>query len=116
MNTRDALIIKQIADIKGASYMVFDWIKAVKMIKEKKAQVVYAGLQGDWEYTGGKILENGKPVPEEDTYVFLCSNWAVPEILIDGAFHPCWILKEEKPEWDSKTYWPEEALKLLNKE
>ena len=64
--------------------MVFDWCRAARRIKEEKPNIAGAGLQSDWEYTGGNIWENGKPTPAEDTYTFLRSTWAIPELELDG--------------------------------
>jgi hypothetical protein len=94
--------------------MVFDWFKAAELIKKNKNKTASAGLSGDWEYTGGKIYENGKPVPEEDTYVYLASTWAVPQLKIKNKFIDCFLMESKTPNWNEKTYWPEEALKILN--
>lgn len=99
---------------RGKPEMVFDWEKAAQIIKERGAQEASAGLRGDWEYTGGQILESGKPVPKEDTYTYLASTWATPELEVDGERMDCWRYEENTPGWDSGTYWPEEALKILN--
>lgn len=45
--------------------MVFDWDKAARLIQEKKPKWATAGLRGDWEYTGGTIYEDGKPVMDD---------------------------------------------------
>ena len=93
--------------------MVFDWEKAAQIIKERKAQSASAGLAGDWEYTGGPILDNGIPVPREETYVYLASTWATPELDIDGEVVHCYRMQSATPGWDSKTYWPKSALEML---
>ena len=66
-------------------YKVFDWDKAAEIIKDKLKDhpdlVCEAGLQGDWEYTGGIIFEEGKPTNE--SYTFLCSNWATPTLVLE---------------------------------
>lgn len=93
---------------------VFDWDKAARLIKQNKPSVVEAFLAGDEGYTGGKIFLNGKPVPHEDTYTYLASLWATPKMRMDGVEIECWILKSESPDWDSDTYWPESALKILD--
>jgi hypothetical protein len=108
---------------------VFDWHKAARLIREahEDARIieeadppieVRAGLRDDWEYTGGPIYKGTEPVPNEDTYVYLASNWAIPEIEIDGHIEECWIYKKDSPfgEWDSGTYWPESALAILRGE
>jgi len=91
--------------------MVFDWVKAAKIIKEKDAKNVSAGLSGDWEWTGDDILENGE-IPE-DSSPYLASTWATPELCIDDEYIDCWKYKNETPDWDAETYWPEEAVKIL---
>ena len=98
---------------RGKKLKVFDWDRAAELIKKCNAINAYAGLADDWEYTGGKILENGIPVPEEDTYVYLASTWATPEIEIDGRVFDCYKMQSETDNWDAKTYWPESAKKIL---
>jgi hypothetical protein len=93
--------------------MVFDWELAAMMIKEKKPHIASAGLRDDWTYTGGCIYKHGKPVKKEDTYTYLASKWAVPEIELDGIRYPCYKMKSKTPGWDADTYWPAEALKIL---
>ncbi len=93
--------------------MVFDWCKAAQLIKEHKSDIVRAGLHGDWDWTGGLIFKDGKPVPEEDTYVYLQSTWATPEIEIDEMVEDCFVTHPEREEWSSKTYWPQIALDIL---
>ena len=96
--------------------MVFDWDKAARLIKERKAKEASAGLSGDWEYTGGTIFEDGKPNMED--YTFLSSTWATPEIDIDGIVHDCYIMASKVPISWGKEYhsikWPKSALKILN--
>lgn len=98
---------------RGNEMKVFDWNKAARIIKAQKAKSASAGLSGDWEYTGGTILKNGKPVPVEDTYTFLASTWATPELQINGKIISCYKMESEVPGWGSSTYWPESALKIL---
>ena len=95
---------------RGKDMMVFDWAKAAELIKEHKASDAAAGLEGDWEWTGGSILSDGKPVPEEDTYVYLASTWATPQLEIDGEYFDCYRMESELPDWDAHTYWPPEAI------
>jgi hypothetical protein len=94
--------------------MVFDWDKAAKLIKERKPKQAAAGLRSDWEYTGGEIYSEGKPIPKEDTYTYLSSTWAVPELDMDGDVVDCFKMQSELPDWDNDTYWPESALKILS--
>lgn len=99
---------------RGKELMVFDWEKAAMIIKEKQPIVVRAGLMNDWECTGGTIYENGEPVNKDDTYTYLASTWAVPEIEVDGEVSSCFKMESETPNWDAKTYWPAEALVILD--
>lgn len=99
---------------RGRELMVFDWVKAARIIKERNACEAGAGLSGDWEWTGGIILENGVPVPREDTYTYLASTWATPELEVDGVRMDCFKRQSETPGWDSGTYWPDEARQELS--
>ena len=97
----------------GSPLMVFDWDKAARRIKESGATHASAGLAGDWEWTGGEILRDGKPVDKGDTYTYLASIWATPELELDGVREDCWLLADKTPGWTSETYWPESALTIL---
>lgn len=99
---------------RGNPSMVFDWHKAARLIKERKPKNVSAGLQSGWEWTGGDIYKNGAPVAEEDTYTFLASIWATPEIDLDGDVQDCFVMKDSTENWNSDTYWPDSALAILN--
>lgn len=99
---------------RGKELKVFDWEKAARIIRERNAKEASAGLSGDWEWTGGEILRNGKPVPREETYTFLASTWATPELEVDGDVVDCYRMQSETEGWNSSTYWPPEALDLLN--
>jgi hypothetical protein len=98
---------------RGRELMVFDWDKAAKIIKDQGAEEARAGLRGDWEWTGGDILKNGKPVPGDETYVYLASTWACPELEINDEIIACYRMQSETPNWDAGTYWPDSALKCL---
>ena len=98
---------------QGNEHRVFDWEKAARLILERKPSVVSAGLQDDWEWTKGEIWKDGLPVPKEDTYTYLASNWAIPEIDIDGEIIECYRMESKTPGWGPETYWPKEALKIL---
>lgn len=91
--------------------MVFDWDKAAHIIKDLNIKNARAGLAGDWEYTGDYILINGE-IPK-DSYTFLASTWATPELEIDGKLIDCYKMQKEVSEWGSKTFWPESAIKIL---
>ena len=99
---------------EGRPMMVFDWDRAAYLIREFKAIHASAGLAGDWEYTGGPILEDGHPVEQEYTSVWLVSSWAEPQLLLDGEIMPCWKLMDHAPEWDENTYWPDSARAILD--
>lgn len=101
---------------KGREHKVFDWDKAAQIIRERKPTTASAGLSGDWEWTGGPIYANGKPVPANETYTYLSSNWATPELDVDGDVIACYRMESETPGWGSGTYWPESSLAILNAE
>lgn len=107
---------------RGKPRMVFDWDMAARLIRERGAASASAGLCGDWAWTGGEILRNGKPIPKDDTYVYLASTWATPELSIDEDVVDCYIMEDEVPaEWLKSgedypsIYWPASALSILNK-
>lgn len=101
---------------KDTSIRAFDWVRAARLIADHPESTFRAGLGSDWDYTGGTIWENGKPVPHEDTYTYLASTWAIPEIEIDGKRIPCWKL-EDRPVYSmDHTYWPDEALRIVRHE
>ena len=89
---------------RGEKLMVFDWEKAARLIKDSKCTTASAGLSEDWEWTGGSIFKNGKPVNKEDTYTYLASTWAIPELDINGKVISCFRMESET----------EEALKIIN--
>lgn len=110
MDTLQAMIAINQATPDG-NEKVFDWDKAAKIIKEEQPKLVYAGLAEDWEWTGGLIYKNGKPVKNE--YTYLASRWATPVLILDGEEIECY-----QPDgyhgWDADTKWPESALKILD--
>ncbi len=113
MDSLVAFAMGQAARASGAKSKVFDWNKAARIIRDRKVVEASAGLSSDWEYTGGSIFRNGKPVPKEDTYVYLASIWATPELEVDGETLDCWIDADTSPGWDAETYWPQSALDIL---
>lgn len=92
---------------------VFNWTKAAELIRDQQPYYAAAGLQGDWEWTGGMIWENGQIMDEDDTYTYLSSTWAIPELDLDGDVVECWIWMSDSPGWIASTYWPPEARALL---
>ena len=109
MNTASAFLMGEMN--RGRQLMVFDWDKAALLIRERKADYAAAGLSQDWEWTGGTIFMDGKPHTE--SYTYLASTWAQPELQIDGESIPCFRMQSETPGWDSDTKWPESALAIL---
>ena len=116
MDTMAAFARGSAARASGAPMMVFDWKRAATLIKERGAKHASAGLAGDWEWTGGDILSDGIPIPRGETCVYLASIWATPELEIDGERMDCFCMQSDSPGWDSDTYWPPEALAILNGE
>lgn len=98
---------------RGREMKVFDWDKAARIIWDHNAKSADAGLIEDWEWTGGSILSDGAPVPEEETYTYLASTWATPVLIIDGEEIECYRMESKTPGWGSGTYWPASALKIL---
>ena len=96
---------------RGKTPMVFDWDKAARLIKERKPNIVKAGLERDWGYTGGTIYKDGNPV--KDSYTYLASTWATPQISLDGKVESCYVMKSKKVKWDCSTKWPQSALDIL---
>ncbi len=97
--------------------MAFDWYVAAEKIKEafKKHPdlVSEAGLQGDWDYTGGEIFIDGKPTNEP--YTYLSSNWAKPTLILrwEGEEQEeieCFIVNST---FDADSKWDIESLKIL---
>lgn len=96
---------------RGKELMVFDWNKAAEMIKETKPLTASAGLKGDWEWTGGEIYSDGNI--ETNSYTYLASTWAVPELELEGIRYECYKMEKETDNWNSDTKWPESALNIL---
>ena len=99
---------------RGKEQKVFDWDRAAEIIKNLECENASAGLQSDWEYTGGEIFTDGKP--NLDDYTFLASTWATPELEIDGIVYECYKMQSEVPKWNSDTKWPESALNILKED
>jgi hypothetical protein len=105
--------------------MVFDWDKAAQIIRAAQPTTASAGLAGDWDYTGGEIYRDGKPVDQEDTSTYLASTWATPQLDLDGDVQDCYIMEDEAfRRWNNgqanvdfaHIYWPPSALALLRGE
>ena len=113
MDTMAAFMMGQMNS--GKEKKVFDWDKAAEIIRKQKPQSASAGLQGDFEWTGGVIYSDGVPVTDE--YTYLASTWATPILVLDdGEEIPCYRMQHEVPAWDSGTKWPYSAVEILNQE
>ena len=98
---------------RGKELMVFDWEKAAQLIKESGAMTASAGLEDDWGWTGGAILKDGQPLAKDQSYTYLASTWATPELDLGNGKFPCYRMQSATPGWDSDTFWPSEALAIL---
>ena len=99
---------------KDKPMKTFDWDKAAEIIREELKTdpnlIAEAGLEGDWDYTGGIIFENGKPISTD--YTYLASNWAIPTLIINNEKEiPCFTIESR---FDSESKWDDESLKILN--
>jgi hypothetical protein len=112
MDTRSAFILGELH--RNQPLRVFDWITAAKLVKSRRPSFASAGLSDDWDWTGGSIYRDGQPVPADETYTYLASTWAIPELDLDGDVMGCWIWQKDSDGWTSETYWPDEALAILN--
>jgi hypothetical protein len=101
----------------GNLQMAFDWDKAAEIIKSRINDhpdlTAEAGLQGDWDYTGGCIFAAGYPT--NDDYTYLSSNWAEPTLILswDGEEQeeiPCFSTKSR---FTSDSKWDDESLQIL---
>lgn len=96
-------------------HKVFDWNEAARIIKNRKIKTVSAGLMEDWGYTSGYILLDGVIPKKDDTYTYLSSNWATPVLSFDDEiFVECYKMQSEVPNWNSETYWPESARRIID--
>ena len=113
----DADTIFELATLKRSKkykMKVFDWHKAVRIIKKHNVKNASAGLAEDWSYTSDFILKNNHPVLSTDTYTYLASIWATPVLLIEDADEAieCWCW-EDHCDWNAETLWPKSALMLF---
>jgi hypothetical protein len=94
---------------------VFDWLKAAKIIADRKPDIAEAGLAEDWGWTAGVIWKDGRPTNTDDpeSYTFLGSTWATPVLVVDGEQIECFVSQAESPGWDEKTFWPGEARRYV---
>ena len=109
MKSEEAFARNKAARDAGISTMnIFDWEEAANLIESMGATNASAGLQDDWEWTGGQIFKDGKKYFED--YTYLQSRWAIPEIqLDDGMELPCYkTVSAEDVTWAADDKWPEE--------
>lgn len=117
MDTASAIMMGALS--RGKEQMVFDWDKAAEIIRERKPERAWAGLNGDMGNTGGEIFAEGKPVT--DDYTYLASTWCRPVLVIiqdEDEYEEekilCYRMQHEVPDWDCHTKWPDSALDILN--
>lgn len=102
---------------QGKPFRAFDWCKAAEIIKERFEQhpdlVAEAGLQGDWDYTGGIIFEGGKPTNEH--YTYLASNWAAPTLILswDGEEQEEIECSEIEGKYNDGSKWDAQSIAIL---
>ena len=95
--------------LKPKQEKVFDWHKAIKIIKKHKIKNCSAGLLED-ENTIGVILIENKP--QTKNFHYLQSYWATP-ILKDmdtGKNYECWTYENET-NFNAKSDWTEKLIK-----
>ena len=93
--------------------MVFDWDKAARILSERVPNKAFAGLEGDFEYTGGIIWFCGEPCMSD--YTYLASTWAKPLLVIGDEEIECWRYSSDVPEWSAGTKWPKSAMETVKK-
>ena len=107
-----------LAKERGEEQKAFDWDKAAEIIKKEyeshKDLVAEAGLEGDWEFTGGCIFKNGKPT--NDDYTYLSSIWAIPTLILswNGTEQKeisCYTNESER--FNSCSKWDKKSLSIL---
>lgn len=106
---------------QNSPMLAFDWDKAATIIKDEFSRhpdlVAEAGLQGDWNYTGGVIFENGLPTNSE--YTYLASNWAMPTMILSWdngeqrEIECSVIIDGNNSRFTSGSKWDESSLKTL---
>jgi hypothetical protein len=114
--TTVALGSQRIAVLQGRPMRGVDWLKCAKIIKERKPDIVVAGLKEDWGSTCCVVYEGGEIV---DTMRTGCleSTWATPVIEVDGEIIECSVnlCDRSRKDWSGKEYgyWPDFAVEVL---
>ena len=104
----------RLAEGQGKPFKHFDWIKAARILRERKPAEAVAGLDGDFDCTCATIYENGQPVLDSGCF-HGSSNWGIPTLVIyqttDCAAEEieCWV----EGHVDPHIWWPPEALNEL---
>jgi hypothetical protein len=80
------------AQARGDSLMVFDWVRARRLLTESGVNSAVAYLASDYEWTAGAIWLGGAPSNEE--YRYLSSMWAKPMLEYNGIEVECWVYAE----------------------
>lgn len=112
MDSMSAFMQGEAARSRGSLQRVFDWDEAARLIRERQPETASAGLESDWEWTGGEIYSREDGI-NTDSYTYLSSNWATPQLDLDGEIIDCWKYERDTPGWDAGTKWPESARKIL---
>ena len=112
------VIVEEMERHKNDDPKVFDWVKAAKIIIEKRPLNATAGLAEDWFWTAGRIYEDKDISFDGYQYSYLKSLWATPILFLtyedDGEETvDCWVRSSERPEWNESTFWPKEAVDIL---
>lgn len=98
---------------------VFDWDKALKIIKEKKPRVARAGLAENWVWTYETICFNGQIIAKSP--ICLESEWGTPILRLDDENDiECYVIElkdiieknrdKEQPTYEVKTVGHEDRL------
>lgn len=97
--------------ITSSDLLIFDWDKAVQLIKKNNIKNAKAGLKGDWLLTNGLILKNGKPVKE---YTYLSSPYCIPILrdLDSDKDYEC-FLPESETEYNFESTWNDDLISKL---
>ena len=101
------------AAAKSKTINVFNFSKAVQIIKTNKIHNASFGLDGDWKDSNDICLKNGQAVTDHDAY--LNSTWAIPTLIDNdtGKEYPCYTV-EDKDTFVTRLNWNEEEIDKLN--